>query len=81
MREAVSRLVAEGVLEVAPARIIRVPVMGTQAFRALAETRIAVEGIDILRIAGGKVVERWTQPDDLRLYQQIGVVPTVQPRY
>lgn len=43
--------------------------------------RIAVESIDILRIAGGKVVERWTQPDDLRLYQQIGVVPTVQPRY
>lgn len=51
VREAVSRLVAEGVLEVAPARIIRVPIMGTAAFRALAETRIAVEGIAAARTA------------------------------
>ncbi|MCJ2071685.1 GntR family transcriptional regulator [Methylobacterium sp. J-030] len=51
VREAVSRLVAEGVLEVAPARIIRVPIMGAGAFRALAETRIAVEGIATARAA------------------------------
>jgi steroid delta-isomerase-like uncharacterized protein len=32
-------------------------------------------GIDILRIAGGKVVERWGEFDNLGLMQQIGVVP------
>jgi len=51
VREAVSRLVAEGVLEVAPARIIRVPIMGAEAFRCLAETRIAVEGFAAARAA------------------------------
>lgn len=51
VREAVSRLVAEGVLEVAPSRIIRVPILSAEAFRALAETRIAVEGIAAARAA------------------------------
>ncbi|MCJ2138355.1 GntR family transcriptional regulator [Methylobacterium sp. J-026] len=51
VREAVSRLVAEGVLEVSPARAIRVPIMSAGAFRALAETRIAVEGIAAARSA------------------------------
>jgi steroid delta-isomerase-like uncharacterized protein len=32
-------------------------------------------GIDILRIAGGKVVERWGEFDNLGLLQQLGVVP------
>jgi len=32
-------------------------------------------GIDILHIAGGKVVERWGEFDNLGLMQQIGVVP------
>lgn len=31
--------------------------------------------IAILRIAGGKVVESWFQPDMLSLYQQLGLVP------
>ena len=43
--------------------------------------RVAVESIDVLRFAGGKVVERWSQLDDLGFYQQIGVVPTAQSRY
>jgi len=51
VREAVSRLAADGVLEVAPNRVIRVPVMGAPAFRALVETRIAVEGIAVARAA------------------------------
>ncbi|MGU3384697.1 GntR family transcriptional regulator [Methylobacterium sp. D53M] len=51
VREAVSRLAADGVLEVAPNRVIRVPVMGAAAFRALVETRIAVEGIAVARAA------------------------------
>lgn len=32
-------------------------------------------GIDILRIAGGKVVERWNQRDLLGLMQQLGAIP------
>lgn len=51
VREAVSRLAADGVLEVAPNRVIRVPVMSADAFRALVETRIAVEGIAVARAA------------------------------
>lgn len=37
--------------------------------------QVTQTGIDILRIAGGKVVERWGQFDDLGLLQQLGVVP------
>ena len=51
VRDAVSRLAADGVLEVAPNRVIRVPVMSAAAFRALAETRISVEGIAVARAA------------------------------
>jgi predicted ester cyclase len=32
-------------------------------------------GIDILRIAGGKVVERWGEFDNFGLMQQLGVIP------
>ena len=32
-------------------------------------------GIEILRISGGKVVERWGEFDNLGLMQQLGVVP------
>jgi predicted ester cyclase len=38
--------------------------------------RIEVHGIDELRVAGGKIVERWGQVDQLGLMQQLGVVPT-----
>ena len=34
-------------------------------------------GIDILRIAGGKVVESWVIADDFSLFQQLGVVPPI----
>lgn len=51
VREAVSRLVADGALEVAPTRAIRVPTMSAQEFRALAETRMALEGIAAARAA------------------------------
>src|ERR1700753_1456342 len=51
IREAVSRLVADGVLEVSPARAIRVPIMSAAEVRALAETRIAGEGSAAARAA------------------------------
>lgn len=51
VREAVSRLVADHALEVAPNRAVRVPVMIASGFRALAETRMAIEGLAAARAA------------------------------
>ncbi|HKZ85787.1 MAG TPA: hypothetical protein VJ793_19290 [Anaerolineae bacterium] len=31
--------------------------------------------IDVIRIAGGKVLERWGEFDQLGLIQQLGVIP------
>jgi DNA-binding GntR family transcriptional regulator len=44
VREAVSRLVADKALEVAPNRALRVPVMSAAQFRDLTKVRIAIEG-------------------------------------
>ena len=44
VREAVSRLVADGALEVAPNRAVRVPLMTAEQFRDLTKVRIAIEG-------------------------------------
>jgi len=51
VREAVSRLVADHALEVAPNRAVRVPTMTVAQFRALADTRKAVEGLAASRAA------------------------------
>ncbi len=39
--------------------------------------RVAYTGIDIFRIAGGRIVERWGEVDMLGLLQQLGVVPSM----
>jgi DNA-binding GntR family transcriptional regulator len=44
VREAVSRLVADRALEVAPNRAVRVPLMTTAQFRDLTRVRITIEG-------------------------------------
>ena len=46
-------------------------------FQGIAPTgkSITQTGIDILRIVGGKVVERWGEFDNLGLLQQLGVIP------
>jgi predicted ester cyclase len=36
---------------------------------------VTVPGITILRFAGGKCVERWSQADFLGMLQQIGAIP------
>lgn len=51
VRAAVSRLVADGALEVTPNRAVRVPVMSTAQFRDLTATRIAIEGHAAARAA------------------------------
>jgi len=35
--------------------------------------RVTLTGITIIRIAGGKLVERWSQSDSLGLLGQLGV--------
>jgi DNA-binding GntR family transcriptional regulator len=45
VREAVSRLVADGALEVAPNRAVRVPVLDVGRFRELTALRMAIEGM------------------------------------
>lgn len=37
--------------------------------------KVSVTGIDISRVAGGKVVEGWSEADMISLMQQIGAMP------
>ena len=37
--------------------------------------RVSIGVIDIIRMAGGKFVEHWGQMDNMRMMQQLGVVP------
>jgi len=37
--------------------------------------QVTLTGISIFRFAGGKLIERWNNTDDLGLMQQLGVVP------
>ena len=57
----------------------RVTFRGTHrgAFMGLAPAgkRVTQTGIDIVRVAGGKAVERWGSFDDLGLLQQLGATP------
>jgi predicted ester cyclase len=57
---------------------VRVVVHGTHSgpYEGVAATRrkVSVEGIHILRIARGKVVEWWAAEDDLGLLRQIGML-------
>jgi len=38
--------------------------------------QVSIGLIDIVRIAGGKVVEHWSMGDSLGMLQQLGVIPT-----
>ena len=59
--------------------VVRLSMSVTQhgAFLGLPPTgkHVTFTGIDIIRIAGGKLVERWAETDMLGLLQQLGVVP------
>lgn len=59
--------------------VARLSVSATQqgAFMGLPPTgkHVTFTGIDIIRIAGGKLVERWGEMDMLGMLQQLGVVP------
>ena len=74
----VEDLVADGDKVVA-----RVSYRGTHrgAFRGIAPTgkQITVIGINIFRIANGKLVEHWGLTDRLAALQQVGVAPPLAP--
>jgi SnoaL-like polyketide cyclase len=36
---------------------------------------VSFNAVDVVRISGGKIVERWSQADNLALLQQLGAVP------
>lgn len=40
--------------------------------------QVAVGGMQIERIVDGKIVEHWRKSDDMRLMQQLGVIPEPQ---
>ena len=73
MREEVEDVIAEG------DRVVgRFHLRGTHAgpFLGIAATgaKVDLTGIDIYRIAGGKIVEMWYEEDLLTLMRQLGVV-------
>ena len=59
--------------------VVRLSMSATQqgAFLGQPPTgkHVTFTGIDIIRIAGGKLVERWAETDMLGMLQQLGVVP------
>jgi len=63
--------------------VARVSYRGTHqgAFRGIPPTgkQIAVMGINIFRIANGKLVEHWSLTDRLAVLQQMDVVPPLAP--
>lgn len=48
------------------------PLMGIPA----TGKQITLTGITIDRLAGGQILERWSQVDNLGMLQQLGVIPT-----
>jgi steroid delta-isomerase-like uncharacterized protein len=50
----------------------------TGDFRGIAPTgkQFTVTGMDLFRIADGKIAEQWTNLDTLGVLQQLGVLPT-----
>ena len=41
-------------------------------------TQVTFGGIDIFRVAGGKLVELWAEADNLGLLQQLGAIPAAE---
>ena len=41
---------------------------------------VEISGVNIFRIAGGKIVEHWVNYDAMGLMQQIGAIPDPSPK-
>lgn len=76
------RLTVEDILAEGETAACRITTRGTHRgeFQGIAPTakQVSQSGIDILRFADGKLVERWGHFDDLGLWRQLGVVPAGQ---
>ena len=77
VRFTVEDLIAEGDLVVA-----RLTQSGTHQgiFLGIPPTgkRVTVTGIEIFRLAAGKIIEHWNSYDDLGLFQQLGALPPIR---
>lgn len=75
-----SRLTFEDVIARGDKVVVRFVVEGTHRgdLMGIGSTgkQVTVPGITILRFAGGRCVERWSQADFLGLLQQLGAVAT-----
>jgi len=73
------RFTAEDMLAEGDRLAARVTATGTHRgeFQGLPPTckQVTISGIEILRIDGGKAVERWGQFDNLGMLQQMGALP------
>ncbi len=73
------RMDAEDVIAEGDKVVTRVRISGTHRgeFMGIDPTgnRVEISGIDILRVADGKIVEHWGNFDDLGMMQQLGVIP------
>ena len=60
--------------------VLRYTLTGTHQGNAMgippSRKKVKIEGIGILRIGGGKLVEAWFATDALGLMQQIGAIPS-----
>src|SRR5262245_8802570 len=74
----VEDLIAEGDMVVVH-RVMRGTHRGEFQGIPATDKPVTVPGLDIFRLADGKIAERWTISDQLGLLQQIGVVPAPGP--
>jgi steroid delta-isomerase-like uncharacterized protein len=73
------RLTHEDTVAAGDKVVIRWTVVGTHQgdFQGIPPSgrRISITGIDIFRVAGGKLTELWSNVDQLGMLQQIGAIP------
>jgi predicted ester cyclase len=76
MQGTIEDIVAEG-----DKVVVRFTIRGTQqgAFAGMPPTSkpVAMTGISIIRIVGGKFEEEWENADSLGMLQQLGAIPTL----
>ena len=73
------RIKAEDMIAEGDKVVARISFGGTHqgAFQGIPPTgkQVKVSGIDIVRISGGKIVEHWSNLDQMGMLQQLGVMP------